>query len=174
MNAIFEQPRHLNVVEYHRFVRAVWPVLLVCGGLFSALAVFGLWLEAAAGEQIEIWRWIAAGGAGWLMVGVIWIWLVFETSRRRYVEFRGDRLFLSQQGVVAIGRFIAWSLLPDPIDPRYTRLQLVYRFGRGRKRWIMLLDDDKQISELRNALSAAIPQQGAEPDGPNNSHHPGQ
>lgn len=163
MSTTFEQPKHLNVVTYQRVVRAVWPVFLVWGGLLSGVLVFGLWRRAVAGEQIAMWRWVAGGGLGFLMVGLIRVGLIYEKSRRRYVEFRGDRLVLAQRGVIALRRFVAWSLLPDPVGPKYTRLQLVYRFGFGRRRWTMLLDDERQISELRHALSAEIPQQSAEP-----------
>ena len=161
MTTTFEQPKHLNVVIYRRVVRAVWPIFLICGGLLSAMMVVGLWHRAVAGEQVAAWRWVAAVGVGFLMVGLIHLGFLFERSRRRYVEFRGDRLFLAQRGGVAIRRFITWSLSPDPIEPRYTRLQLVYRFGFGRKRWSMLLDDASQIVELRFALTAQIPQRDA-------------
>ena len=152
MITTFEQPKHLSLVSYQRTVRAVWPVFLVFGCILSAMLVFGLWRRAAAGEQVAAWRWIAAAGIGFLQVGLIRLGLLCERSRRRYVEFRGDRLFLAQRGAIAIRRFLTWSLSPDPIEPRYTRLQLVYRFGFGRKRWSMLLDDEKQIAELRDAL----------------------
>src|SRR5882672_7615263 len=120
----FEQPKHLNVVTYQRVLRAVWPIFLVGGGLLSAMTLFGLWRRAAAGEQVAPWRWIGAAGVGLSMVGLIRLGLFFERSRRRFVEFRGDRLLLAQRGAVAIRRFITWSLSPDPIEPRYTRLQL--------------------------------------------------
>jgi hypothetical protein len=160
MTTTFEQPKHLSIVAYQRLVRAVWPMFLVCGGLLSAMLVFGLWRRAVAGEQVSAWRWIAAASVGFLVVGLFWLGLLFESSRRRYVEFRGDRLFLAQRGAVAVRRFITWSMSPDPIEPRYTRLQLVYRFGLGRKRWSMLLDDERQIAELRDALTQ-IPQRDA-------------
>ena len=92
------------------------------------------------------------------MVGLIRLGLLFERSRRRFLEVRGDRLILAQRGTVAIRRIITWSLSPDRLEPRYTRLQLVYRFGLGRKRWNMLLDDVSEIAELRHALTAQIPQ----------------
>jgi hypothetical protein len=161
MTATFEQPKHLNVVTYQRAIRAVWPVFLVCGCILSAMLVFDLWRRAAAGEQVATWCWIVATGIGFFMVGLIRLRLFFERSRRRYVEFRGDKLFLAQRGAVAFRRFITWSLSPDPIEPRYTRLQLVYRFSLGRKRWSMLLDDATQIAELRHALTAQIPQRHA-------------
>jgi hypothetical protein len=157
----FEQPKHLNIVTYQRVVRAVWPIFLFWGGLLSSMMVFGLWRRAAAGEHVAGWRWIGAAGVGFLLLGLIHLGLLFERSRRRYVELRGDRFFLAQRGAVAIRRFITWSLSPDPIEPRYTRLQLIYRFGFGRKRWSMLLDDASQIAELRDALTAHIPQRDA-------------
>ncbi|HEV2208992.1 MAG TPA: hypothetical protein VG167_09475 [Verrucomicrobiae bacterium] len=154
----FEQPKHLNVVTYQRVVRAFWPVFLVWGGLLSAMMVFGLWRRASLGEQVSAWRWGAAAGVGFLAVGLVRLGLLFERSRRRYVEFRGDRLFLAQRGTVAARRFVTWSLSPDSVEPRYTRLQLVYKFGFGRKRWSMLLDDATQIADLRHALTSHISQ----------------
>jgi len=166
----FEQPKYLNAVTHQRFVRAVWPIFLFWGGLISAMMLFDLWRRAAAGEQVAPWRWIGAAGVGFLMLGLVRLGFFAERSRRRFVEFRGDRLFLAQCGAVAIRRFVTWSLSPDPIEPRYTRLQLVYRFGLGRKRWSMLLEDAGQIAELKQALAAHIPQrdaaqQGAPPNG---------
>jgi hypothetical protein len=84
--------------------------------------------------------------------------LRLESSRRRYVEFRDDSIFLAQRGVVALRRFVSWSLAPDPLEPRYTRLLLTYKFGLTRKRWSMLLDDAEHIAALKHALSIQIPQ----------------
>ena len=167
----FEQPKHLNVVRYRRVVRAFWPVFLLAGGLTSVLMVFGLWLRAAVGEQVSAWRWAAAAGVGFCQVGLLRLGLVFERSCRRYVEFRADRLFLAQRGAVAVRRFVTWSLSPDPIEPRYTRLKLIYKSGFGRKRWSMLLDDASQIADLRHALTSQFPQREmAQPGTTGNSH----
>jgi len=161
MTTTFEQPKHLNDVTCQRIIRAVWPIFMVCGCLLSGMMVFGLWQRAAAGEHVTAWRWIAAVGVGFVMVGLFRLQLLFESSRRRYVEFRGDKLFLARRGNIAIRRFVTWSLSSDKIEPRYTQLLLVYRYGFGQKRWSMLLDDDQQIKELRDALTLQIPQQNA-------------
>jgi hypothetical protein len=125
------------------------------------MLLIGLWRRAAAGEHVATWRWVAAGGVGFLMVGLIRLSLLLTRSQRRYIEFRSDKIFLSQRGCVAIPRFIGWSVSPDLIEPRYTCLQLIYKFGFGLKRWEMLLDDEIQISELRQALATQIPQKQA-------------
>jgi hypothetical protein len=161
MSTVFEQPKHLNVVIRRRLVRAVWPVVLIYCVILSVIILIGLWRKAAAGEPIAIWRWIGAAAIGLLMVGLVYLEVLFESSRRRYVEFRGDKLFLTQRGAIAVRRFVAWSLLPDPTEPQYTRLQLIYRFGLVRQRWSMLLDDKAQISELRHVLTSQIPHRDA-------------
>jgi hypothetical protein len=158
MSTAFEQPKHLNVVTYRRVVRAVTPIFLGYGSLLPAILVFSLWRRVAAGEQFSAWLWIAALGVGLVPLGFVRLGLFWERSRPRYVEFLGERVFLAQCGAVAVRRFVAWSLMPDSVEPRYTRLQLVYRLGLGRKRWSMLLDDDTQIAELRHALTLHIPQ----------------
>lgn len=161
MSMTFEQPKHLNFVIYQRTVRALQPMLLVSGAILSGMMLIGLWRRAGASEQVSAWRWMAGVGVGLLMAGLIRLSLLFELSRRRSIEFRGGELLLTRRGVVALRRIIAWSLSPDPIEPRYTQLRLTYRFGLGRKHWTMLLDDDAQISELRHALTLQIPQKMA-------------
>jgi hypothetical protein len=125
------------------------------------MMAFGLWRRSAAGEQVSAWRWIAAAGVGFLQVALIRLGLLYERTRRRYLEFRGERIVLGQRGAVAIRRLMAWSLTPDLIEPRYTRLRFVYRFGLGRKHWSTLLDDETQIAELRHALISHIPEKEA-------------
>jgi hypothetical protein len=104
---------------------------------------------------------MAGAAVGPLNAGLLRLTLLFEKSRRRCIEFRGDGILLTPRGVVALRRFVAWSLSPDPIEPQYTRLRLTYRFGLGRKNWTMLLDDDAQILELRHALASQIPPEKA-------------
>jgi hypothetical protein len=161
MTTTFEQPEHLNLVAYRRLVRVCWRIFLPCGALLSALLLIGLWRRAAAGEQVSTWRWLAAASVGFLEVGLIRLGMRCEKSKRRYLEFRGDRLFLSGRGGIATRRFISWSFLPDPLEPRYTRLQLVYRFGLGRQRWSMLLDDNQPLAALGHALMLHLPQSKA-------------
>lgn len=81
-----------------------------------------------------------------------------ELSRRRYIEFRDGGIFLARRGTVGIRRFVSWSLSPDSLEPRYTRLRLTYKFGLGRKHWSMLLDDGGEIAALRHELSLQIPE----------------
>lgn len=158
MTTTFEQPEHLNLVAYQRLVRVCWRVFLPCGALLSALLVIGLWRRTVAGEHVSTWRWMAAASVGFLEVGLIRLGFVCEKSKRRYVDFRGDSLFLSGRGAIATRRFISWSFSPDPREPRYTRLHLVYRFGLGRQRWSMLLDDDQQLAALGRALTLHLQQ----------------
>jgi hypothetical protein len=159
MSMTFEQPKHLSVVNYQRLVRTLRPMLLISGTILSGMVLIALWRRAESGEQVSAWRWMAGATVGLLMAALIRVTLLFEKSRRRCIEFRGDGLLLTRRGAIALRRFIAWSLSPDPIEPRYTRLRLTYRFGLGRKHWTMLLDDDAQISELRHALTLQIPQE---------------
>jgi hypothetical protein len=158
MTTTFEQPKHLNLVTYRRVVRIFAPMFTIYGIFLSGMLIFSLWRRAEAGEQVATWRWMAAIGVGFLIPGSLRLNLLYEKSRRRYVEFRGERLFLAKHGVIAIRRFVTWSLSADPIDPRYTRLQLIYRCGFGERRWTMLLDDDSQISKLRYLLTSQLPQ----------------
>jgi hypothetical protein len=154
----FEQPKHLNVVIYRRLAHALQPILLVSGVILSGMMVIGLWRRAEAGEQVSAWRWMTGAAVGLLSAGLVRLALLFEKSRRRYIEFRGDGLLLAQRGVVAPCRLISWSLSPDPIEPGYTRLGMTYKFGLGRKHWTMLLDDEAQIAGLRHALTLQFPQ----------------
>jgi hypothetical protein len=83
---------------------------------------------------------MAGAAVGPLNAGLLRLTLLFEKSRRRCIEFRGDGILLT---------------------PRGARLRLTYRFGLGRKNWTMLLDDDAQILELRHALASQIPPEKA-------------
>jgi hypothetical protein len=158
MSTTFEQSRQLNVVVYKRLLRDLEPVSLAAGVIISGILFVGLWREAEAGKQVAAWCWAASAGIGVLVAGQLRLLLLVNKSSRRYMEFQGDRLFLTRRRPVALRRVISWSLVPDPIEPRYTVLRLTYRFGRGRKHWTMLMDNDAQISELRHALTLRIPQ----------------
>ena len=157
MNTIFEQPKHLTAVCYQRLVHAFQPVLIVYGLVMSGLVLMALWRKAEAGQEISILNWMLGATVGLWAAGLIRLAMRLELSRRRYVEFRDGGIFLARRGIVTLRRFVSWSLSPDPVDPCYTRLRLTYKFGLGRKRWSMLLDDDEQIAALRHALSLQIP-----------------
>lgn len=158
MITTFEQPKHLNDNIYRRTVRMVWPLFLASGGLLSGMVLLKLWLRASAGESVSMGRWIAAAGVGFLSPFGVLLMLRYQRSQRRYLEFRGDKIFLAERGNIARHRFISWSLTPDKLESRFTCLQLVYKFGLGRKRWTMLLEDAAQISELKQVLTLQIPQ----------------
>ena len=158
MNSIFEQPKHLRVVSYQRLVRALQPILFVYGVVISGLVLVALWRRAEAGQQISVLRWMFGATVGLWAAGLMRFAMRLELSRRRYVEFRDDGIFLARRGIVPLRRFVSWSLSPDAVEPRYTRVRLTYKFGVGRKHWTMLLDDDGQIAALRLALSRQIPQ----------------
>lgn len=156
MITTFEQPKHLNDIIYRRTIRAIWPFFLILGGLLSGVVLLKLWLRASAGESVSMGRWIAAAGVGFVSpIGVLFL-LRYQRSQRRYMEFRGDKIFLAERGNIARPRFISWSLTPDKLEPHHTCLQLVYKFGLGRKRWTMLLEDAAQISELKQVLTLQI------------------
>lgn len=161
MNVTFEQRKHLNLVIYRRRVRFVGSIFLAPCSLLSVMCVLNLGRRAAAGESLSAGSWFAAGRVGILLLVLIRLGFLWERSRRRYVEFRCDKVFLSQRGGIADKQIITWSLLPDLVDSQYTRLQLVYRFGLGQKRWSMLLDEDTQIAALRETLKLKIPLKGA-------------
>lgn len=118
-------------------------------------------LRASSGQPARTLDWVLALSSGFIIAGMIRLGLLWIKIERRYVEFRGERLFLAEGGVTAKRRLIEWSFSPDVVEPRYTRLLLVYKFGRGRKRWRMLLDDDRQISELKRSLEEQFPQEKA-------------
>ena len=172
MSGVFEQPAHMNAVVYCRLVRMFWPLVLPFALVLSAVCVLGLWFRAAEGEQISTWRWMGAASVGVLMIALMRLKLLLESSRRRWIEFTGDRIVLAHRGAVAVRRFSSWSPSPDPVESRYTHLELTYKFGFGRKRWSMLLDDETQVEELRRALTAAIQLQGAVSDGVTNAASP--
>jgi hypothetical protein len=159
VNTTFEQPKHLTAVSYHRLARAIRPLLIAYGILMSCTVLFTLYLRTAAGQAVTPLEWILAATVGLLAAGLHRLALRFQSSRRRYVEFRDGGIFLAQRGIVALRRFVSWSLDPDPLEPRYNRLLLTYKSGLGRQRWSMLLDDAEHIAELRHALSTYILQQ---------------
>ena len=158
MNKTFEQPKHLTAVCYQRRVHAFQPVLIVHCVVMSGLVLIALWRRAAAGQEISILRWVLGTTVGLWSAGLIRLAMRLELWRRRYFEFRDGGIFLARRGVIALRRFVSWSLAPDPVQPRYSRLRLTYKFGLGRKHWSMLLDDDEQIAALRHELSLQIPQ----------------
>ena len=161
MRTTFEQPKHLTRVCYRRAVHAFQPVLIVYGIVMSGLVLVALWRQAEAGAEISILRWMLGATVGLWAAGLIRLAMRLELSRRRYVEFRDGGIFLARRGVIALRRFVSWSLSPDPVEPRYTRLRLTYKFGLGKKHWSMLLDDDEQIAALRHALSLQVQQKDA-------------
>jgi hypothetical protein len=160
MNTTFEQPRHLAAVSYQRVVRAIHPLLIAYGILMSCLVILVLYRRAAAGQEVTSLEWMLGATVGLLAAGLHRLALRLESSGRRYVEFRDGGIFLARRGVVALRRFVSWSLAPDPLEPRYTRLLLTYKFALGRKHWSMLLDDADHIAALRHALSTQIPHPG--------------
>jgi hypothetical protein len=161
MGMTFEQPKHLSRVSYRRLIRACQPLLIFYGVVMSGSVLIALWKRAATGQQIAILHWMVGATIGLWGAGLMRLALRLEMSRRRYIEFRDGRLVLARCGVFALRRFVSWSLSPDEFEPRHTRLRLTYKVGFGRKHWIMLLDDDEQIEELRQALSLQIPQKDA-------------
>jgi hypothetical protein len=158
VNTTFEQPKHLAAVSYRRQVRDFQPLIIAYGILMSCLVLFVLYRRTAIGQQVALWEWLVGATLGLWVVGLHRLALRLESSRRRYVEFRNGGIFLAQRGVVALRRFVSWSLAPDPLEPRYNRLLLTYKFGLGRQRWSMLLDDAEHTAALRHALSTQIPQ----------------
>jgi hypothetical protein len=158
MNTTFEQPKHLTAVSYQRQVRAFQPLLIAYCILLSCLGLFLLYNRTAAGQHVTWWEWLLGATLGLWAAGAQRLALRLDSPRRRYIEFRNGGMFLAQRGVVALRRFISWSLDPDPLEPRYNRLLLTYKFGLGRKHWSMLLDDAEHIAALRHALSTQIPQ----------------
>lgn len=158
MSTTFEQPKHLAAVSHQRLIRDSQPLLIAQGILVSCLGLFFLYNRPATGQQVKFWEWTLGATLGLWFVGLHRLALHLESPRRRYVEFRDGGIFLAQRGLVALRRFVSWSIAPDRLEPRYTRLLLIYTFGLGRKRWSMLLDDAEQIAALRRALSTQIPQ----------------
>lgn len=133
------------------------PLFIVNALLLSGLVLIGLWRRAEAGQQISGLNWVLGASVGLWAAGLARLALRLDMSNRRYLELRHNAIFLARRGVVALRRFVDWSITPDPVEPRYTRLRLTYKFGFGRKQWTMLLDDQAQISELRRELEARIP-----------------
>ena|SRR6266496_3728136 len=161
MSTTFEEPEHLSEVSYQRVVRAFQPVLILYAVLIPAPVLIALWRRAEAGQHVSVLNWMMGATVGLWAAGLLRLALRFEGSRRRYIQLRDDGLFLARRGVIALRRIVAWSLSSDTVEPRYTRFQVIYRHGFGRKRWSMLLDDDGQISQLRKALESHIPQSNA-------------
>lgn len=156
MRATFEQPKHLNAVCYQRVVRTVRPLVIVSALLLSGLALIALWRRAAAGAQISATQWVFGGSLGLWVAVIAWLGLRLELWNRHHLEFREHGLFLAGRGGVPFHKFLYWSITPDPVEPRYTRLRLTYKSGFARKQWTMLLDDESQISELRDSLNKAL------------------
>ena len=154
MKMRFEEPRHLTALHYKRVIAAVWPALIVYGAILSALVLFKLWRLSSTGQHVALWNWL-----GGIVVGPLAIILLrFAWSRaaakHRWIEFRQERLFLSDGGSLKLRRVLGWSLTADKLDSTRTQLKITYKFGFARHCWSMLLDDAAQISELRHALAA--------------------
>jgi hypothetical protein len=156
VRAVFEQPKHLSKVRYQRAVRTLRSLIIVSALLLSGLGLIALWRQATAGQQVSTAQWVLAGSLGLWVAVVVWLGLRLELWNRHYLEFRDQGLFLAWRGGVPFHRFLDWSIAPDPVEPRYTRLRLIYKSGPARKRWTMLLDDEAQISELREMLGRRI------------------
>ena len=86
------------------------------------MTVFGVCRRAVSREEVSVWRWIGATGIGFLIVGLFLLGAAFESSRPRYIEFQGDKLFLAGRGAVPVELVMTWSSAPDPMGPSYTRL----------------------------------------------------
>jgi len=157
VRATFEQPKHLNAVCYQRVIRTLRPLLIACAVILSGLALTALWRRAEAGQQVSGLNWVLGASVGLCAAIVCRLTLRFDMRNRRYLEFRDEGLFLSGRGFVNFGRVLDSSISPDPIEPSYTRVRLTHKSGFGRKHWTMLLDDEAQISELRDALEARMP-----------------
>jgi hypothetical protein len=157
MGATFEQPKHLNAVCSQRLIQAFRPVLVTFAVVLAGLVLVALWRKADAGEHISVLNWVLGASVGLWSAVLVRLALRWELNNLRYLECRDNGLFLARRGFVAFRRFVDWSITPDSVEPRYTRLRLTYKFGFGRKQWTMLLDDQAQISGLRRELEARIP-----------------
>ena len=151
---IFEQPKHLNEVRYRRTARIFRPALVVYLVLMPMVMYIALWSQVEIAEKVSIARWLECSMYG--LMGPLYLWglMRFEASWRRYIEFRGERIFLAMHGEYAIARVKGWSFTPYPDDPRLTRLLLTISH---RKNWSMLLDDENQIAQLRQELEIRVP-----------------
>lgn len=152
----FEQPKRLNVVLQKRNVRLAYPAFIGMGLLLSAMLLFGTWQKAKMGQHFSPSAWIGLAFIGPLQITALLLMLRFY-SERRYIEFRDNGFYLSSRGNIKLKRIVNWSISPDLIEPRYFRLQIIYKYGFGRKRWTLLLDDHAQVSQLRDGLKERLP-----------------
>jgi len=123
---------------------------------FSILLLLKLFLRVQAGQNISEFEWIVGASAGVIVFLLLRLALSISLSRTRYMEFKGGKVDLAGQGKIALNRIREWSLRPDAVAG-CLRLQIVYKFGLGKKRWSMLLDDRNQAEQLKIALESAAP-----------------
>jgi hypothetical protein len=160
----FEQSRRLREIESRRMIVALRPFAIKVGAAYSGLIVAGAILRSFSGERVPVGSWLLAMAVGPVATGGLLFSVWALRWQRRWIELRDHELFLSGVGWIGFGKILSWSLLPDRSDPSHTRLVVVRKFGRGRDRWSMLLDDEAQIGALRNVLNGSgIPETPAGP-----------
>lgn len=160
----FEQSRRLREIQSRRMVVALRPFATKLGAVYSGLMVAGSILRSFSGEHVPVVSWLASMAVGPVATGGLLFSVWALRWQRRRIEFRDHELFLSGVGWIGFGKILSWSLLPDRSDPSHTRLVVVRKFGRGRCRWSMWMDDETQIASLRARMAGlGIPETPAGP-----------
>jgi hypothetical protein len=154
----FEQPKHLADAYREQQYRAIRPALCFLSVCLSLIALLKVWMRHRAEHSVSIWNWFLAGSIGGFAFFLYRWGICFGLSRPRYVDLQGDKLFLAERGKIGVNRITEWSLKPDAAMPHCLRLLIVYRFGFGKKRWWMLLDDHDQALLLKRALETHFPE----------------
>lgn len=66
------------------------------------MVLISLWLRVRAGEYVSPRRWLVGAGL-WIVIGILlYIKFWIESKLTRYIEFRGDKIYLSQKGTIAL------------------------------------------------------------------------
>lgn len=153
----FEQPKHLTKANRVKQIRGAALVFLFPSVLLSVVTIAIPLQRYQAGREVSDWEWILAASIGLIQFLLVRLGLYISLSSARYIEFKGDKIDLAERGKIAISRIKEWSLTPDTLAPGCLRLRIIYKFGFGRKRWSMLLDDQNQADQLKIALNTAVP-----------------
>ena len=121
---IFEQPKHLNEVQYRKNIRVLGYalILIFLGNLFLASIIVRF--EAGAGHPVRIKPLISLPLVHLLWWVAVRTLLWFQARSRRFLEIRDDRIFLSSKGEYPIQAVTEWSLTPDRLDPAFSVLRI--------------------------------------------------
>lgn len=130
--------------------------MFISAAVLSGLASIALWRLTDAGQEISPIRWVLGCSAGVWLVGIVHVVLRFDATRPRFIEVGDDNLYLARVGSVAFTQIVDWSLSPDATESDYSWLRITHKFGPLEKRWAMLLDNDMDISRLKEALEAKL------------------